>query len=301
MPPTLTSPSAWSCRTPPGGNIDATARIVAAGLGPILGQSIVVDNRAGASGVVGAQVVARSPADGYTMLLASSGALAPVKAFNPSLKLDPETDFTAAGTIARAPLLLAVHASMPVKNLTEFIAYAKARPGKLSMASSGTGGTGHLTGVLFQTMSGTQLLHVPYKGSGEAISDLLSGRVDLTFDQPAAILSHIKEGKLRALGVTTLQRSAVAPDLPTLAESGLPGFEASTTTGLMFPAGTPQAVVTKMNAALIQVLRMPETRKKFEFLGSDVMEGSGADFARILHEETVKWSKVIHDANLKMP
>lgn len=286
---------------PPGGNIDTTARIVASGLSRVLDQSLLVDNRVGASGVVGAQVVAGAPADGYTMLLASSGALAPVKALNPSLKLDPEKDFVAAGPIARAPLLLVVRPDLPVHNLAEFIRYAKDRPGMLSMASAGTGGTGHLTGELFQSMSGTKFLHVPYKGSSEAITDLLGGRVDLTFDQPATTLAYVNAGKLRALGVSTLARSAVAPQLPTLSESGLPGFDASTTTGLMFPAGTSPAVVAKINAALRQVLRMPDTRKKFESLGSEVVEGSGENFEGIVRDETRKWADVVREANIRLP
>ncbi|GAA4327621.1 tripartite tricarboxylate transporter substrate binding protein [Pigmentiphaga soli] len=285
---------------PPGGNIDATARIVANGLSAELGQTVVIENRAGASGMLGAEVVARSAPDGYTMLLASSGALAPVKAINPSMKLDPDKDFAAAGSIARAPLMLVVGPSVPSRNVKEFIAYAKARPGKLTMASAGTGGNGHLTGELFQSMSGTRFLHVPYKGGGQAMADLIGGQTDLTFVQPASALSQMASGKLRALGVTTLKRSSVVPDVPTLDESGLPGFEASTTTGLLFPAGTPKDVLGKVNAALVKVLKMPDTRKQFEQLGSDVMEGS-EDFSRIVSLEITQWSKVIRDADLKMP
>ncbi|MES2186760.1 MAG: tripartite tricarboxylate transporter substrate binding protein, partial [Pseudomonadota bacterium] len=283
---------------PPGGNIDATARIVANGLGAVLGQSVIVDNRAGASGMVGAEAVANSAPDGYTLLLASSGALAPLKAFNPALRLDFERDFTPAGSIARTPMLLVLRRDLPATTLAEFIAYAKARPGKLTMASAGTGGNAHLTGELFQLRSGTKFLHVPYKGASQSLADLLGGQVDLTFAPPVGILEQVSAGKLRVLGVTSAKRFGAAPELPTLAESGLPGFDASTTTGLMFAAHTPAAIVAKVNAALRQVLRQPDTHNRFETLGSDVVEGSGEDFAQTVRNEVSQWTRVVHDADL---
>jgi tripartite-type tricarboxylate transporter receptor subunit TctC len=278
---------------PPGGNIDATARIVANGLGALLGQSVIVDNRAGASGLVGAEAVANSAPDGYTLLLASSGALAPLKAFNPALKLDFERDFTPAGSIASTPMLLVLRKDLPAATLADFIAYAKARPGKLTMASAGTGGNAHLTGELFQLRSGTKFLHVPYKGASQSVADLLGGQVDLTFAPPVGILEQVSAGKLRVLGVTSAKRFGAA--------SGLPGFDASTTTGLMFAARTPAAIVAKVNAALLLVLRQPDTKTKFETLGADVVEGSGEDFARTVRTEVQQWTRVVHDADLKMP
>jgi tripartite-type tricarboxylate transporter receptor subunit TctC len=283
---------------PPGGNIDATGRIVAKGLAHELGQPVVVDNRAGASGLVGAEIVARAPADGYTVLLASTGALAVGKAFKPTMSLNPVRDFVSAGPIARAPLLLVINPKVPARNLQEFIAYARAHPGKLSMATAGVGTTAHLTGELFQSMSGTRFLHVPYKGSSPAIADLLGGQVDLTFDQPASTLAYIKDGELNALGVTSPARSSSVPDVPTLAESGLPGFDSSTTTGLMFPAGTPQTVLDTVNNALRRVLQEPEVRRQIEALGSDVIAGSGADFEHMLSAATRQWTAVIKEANI---
>ncbi len=285
----------------PGGNIDATARIVANGLTAALGQTVIVDNRAGASGLLGAEVVANSPPDGPMMLLASSGALAPLKAFNPALRLDFARDFTAAGTIARVPMLLVVRNGLPVNTLAEFIAYARTRPGQLSMASAGTGGNAHLTGEMFQLRSGTKFLHVPYKGAGQSLTDILGGQVDLTFAPPTGVLEQRAAGKLKVLGVTTRTRFGAAPQLPTLAESGLPGFDASTTPGLMFPAGTPPAVVARVNTALRQLLRLPDTQQKFEAMGAEVVEGSGEDFARVVRTEVVQWTQVVKDANLKMP
>ncbi|OZI36952.1 hypothetical protein CAL29_00465 [Bordetella genomosp. 10] len=283
---------------PPGGNIDATARIISAGLGARLGGTVIVENRAGAAGLTGSEFVARSDADGYTALLGSTGALAPARALHPGTPLHPTKDFVAAGPLARAPLVLAVRPDLPAGDLKSFIAYAKAHPGKLTMASAGVGTAAHLTGELFQKLSGTRFLHVPYKGSSLAVADLLGGHVDLTFDQLASTLAQIKAGKLRALGVTTAQRTSIMPELPTLAESGLPGFEASTTTGLLFPAGTPAAVIAKVNAALQEVLKQPDVQRQFRDLGSDVLPGSGADFDRILRDETAKWDGVIKDAGI---
>lgn len=283
---------------PPGGNIDATARIVAAGLSDKLGQSVVVENRAGAAGLVGAELVARSAPDGYTALLASTGALAPLKALNPSAALTPERDLVAAGPISRAPLVLVVSPRVPAKSLKEFIGYAKSQPGKLTIATAGVGTAAHLTGEYFQKQSGTKLLHVPYKGSSLAVADLLGGHVDVTFDQLASTLPQIRAGKLKALGVTTAQRTAIMPDLPTLAEAGLPGFEAATTTGLMFPKGTPQDVIARVSTALQQTLADAKVAKQFGELGADVHAGPAEEFDRTLRQETAKWGKVIQEANI---
>lgn len=283
---------------PPGGNIDATARIISGGLGERLGQTVIVENKAGAAGAVGSEFVARAAPDGYTLLLGSTGVLAPLRALNPHTSLEPTQDFVAAAPLARAPLVLVTSTNLPPKTLTEFIEYAKARPDALKFASAGVGTAAHLTGEQFQKLSGTQFLHVPYKGSSLAVADLLGGHVDFTFDQLASTLSQIKAGKLNALGVTTAQRSSVMPELPTVAESGLPNFEASTTTGLLFPAGTPQEIVAKVNTAVQDVLRQPNVQQQFRELGSDVLMGSGADFDRILRDETQKWEGVIKEAGI---
>ncbi|MGY8525161.1 Bug family tripartite tricarboxylate transporter substrate binding protein [Paracidovorax citrulli] len=283
---------------PPGGNIDATARIVAAGLSKSLGQSVVVENRAGAAGLVGAELVARSAPDGYTALLASTGALAPLKALNPQASLTPERDLVAAGPISRAPLVLAVSPKIPAKNVAEFIAYARANPGKLTIATAGVGTAAHLTGEYFQKQSGTRLLHVPYKGSSLAVADLLGGHVDLTFDQLASTISQIRAGKLKALGVTTDKRTSVMPDLPTLAESGLPGFEAATTTGLMFPKGTSPEIIATVGTALRKTLASEDVARQFRELGADVHAGDAAEFDKTLQQETEKWGKVIREANI---
>jgi tripartite-type tricarboxylate transporter receptor subunit TctC len=284
----------------PGGNIDTTARNVATGLSRILGKSVIVENRAGAGGLVGSQYVARQAPDGYTCLLASTGALATAKALNPKLDIDPIKDFTSAGPISRVPFALVVNNNTAARNLKEFIAYAKSHPDKLTVGSDGTGTASHLTAELFQSMSGTKFVHVPYKGSSQALTDLMGGQIDLRFDQLSSALPLIKSGKIRALGVTTSVRSSVAPDLPTLAESGLPDFESSTSTGILFPAGTPKTIIDKFNAALVETLKEPEVKKNLMSLGADVSPGAPQDFANTMSNELSKWTKVVHDAHIKV-
>jgi tripartite-type tricarboxylate transporter receptor subunit TctC len=284
----------------PGGNIDTTARNVAVGLTQILGKQVIVENRAGAGGLVGAQYVAHQAPDGYTFLLASTGALVTMKAANPKLEIDPAKDFASGGPITRVPYALVANINLPVTNIAELIKYAKERPGKLTIASDGTGTANHLAAELFQTQSGTKFIHVPYKGSSQALTDLMGGQIDLRFDQFSSALPLIKSGKIRALGVTTATRSELAPDLPTIMESGLPQFEASTTTGILFPAGTPPAVIDKFNAALVQTLKQPEVHKNLESLGADVLPGTPQDFEKTMQDELVKWTKVVRDANIKM-
>lgn len=285
----------------PGGNIDATARIVAGPLGEKLGQPIVIDNRAGAGGVIGAEIVAQAPPDGYTLLLASSGALGTSKALRPEMKLDPARDLISAGSIARAPLVLVVGASVPVKTFAEYVAYAKEREGKVTVASSGVGTAAHLTAELLQMQSGIRLIHVPYRGSGPAVTDLLGGQVDSMFDQLASTLPQIQAGKLRALAVTTARRSALVPGVPTLVESGVPGFESSTTAGMMAPAGTPKPVMDRLNLALRQVLGSDDVKARFAELGSEVVPGSGAEFDRLMQSEIRQWSTVVKAADVKVP
>lgn len=285
---------------PPGGNIDNTARILSKELDGILGEPVLVENRPGAGGMVGSAYVAHAAADGYTMLLASTGALATAKALLNNLPFDPLEAFKSAATISRVPFVLVVNKQLPVQNLSQFIAYAKAHPSKLAMGSDGTGTANHLTGALFQSMSGIKLLHIPYKGSSQALTDLLGGQIQVRFDQLSSALPLIRAGKLRALGVTTLARSQLMPELPTLAESGLPGFEASTTTGVLFPAGTPQAVVVKVNAAINKVLDRPAVRARLKSMGADVEEGPAGHFKQIMQVEVAKWTKVVHEAHIKV-
>jgi len=281
-----------------GGNIDITARTVAPIMAQVLGKPVIVDNRPGAGGMLGAGAVARAASDGQTALLASTGSLAAAPALYSKLTFDPVTSFTMVRAITRVPLVLVVNPKLPVKDLKDLIALAKSKPGGLTFASTGKGTSNHLAGELFQKMGGTQLVHVPYRGSGQALTDLLGGQVDIMFDNIPSSLQHLKSGKLRALGMTSAARSSILPDMPTLAESGLPGFEASTITGLAVPAGTPAAVVQKIDGAVAKALASADVKTTFAGLGAEVVSVSGPEFSALMRSETAKWSKVARDAGI---
>ena len=284
----------------PGGNIDITARTIAPGMSEALGVQVVIDNRGGAGGTIGTEIAAKAAPDGYTLLLGSTGTLATAPALYPKVGFDPIKDFAMSSLVSVVPLVLDVHPSMPVKTVRDFIALAKTRPGRITMSSSGTGTTNHLTGELFQSVTGTKFIHVPYKGSGPALVDLMGGQVDLLFDQLPASIGFIQSGKLHAVAVTTLKRATTLPSVPTLDESGLKGFDASTTTGIMMPAATPPDVAAKVHAAVLKSLRQTSTRENFARIGADVLESSPEEFTRTLRAEIAKWTKVIRDANIKM-
>jgi tripartite-type tricarboxylate transporter receptor subunit TctC len=284
----------------PGGNIDITARSVAPTMAQVLGKPVIVDNRPGAGGMLGAGAVAKAAPDGHTTLLASTGSLAAAPALYSKLSFDPVTSFSMVRAITRVPLVLVVNPAVPAKNLQELVALAKAKPGSLTFASTGNGTSNHLAGELFKKMSGTDLVHVPYKGSSQALTDLLGGQVNIMFDNIPSSLPHIKSGKLRAIGMTSAARSPILPDLPTLAEAGLPGFEASTITGLAVPAGTPPAVIQKLDAAVAKALTLPEVKTKFGDLGAEVVSMGGPEFSALMRSETAKWSKVARDAGVQL-
>jgi len=283
---------------PAGGNIDATARIIAKGLGEQMKATVVVENKAGAAGLVGAQSVMRAKPDGYTALLASTGSLAAMRALDPNVPLDPAKDFVSAGPIAIAPMLLIVNKDFPARTLPEFLKYAHSKSGELTMGSAGTGTSNHLAGEMFQNLSQTKFLHVPYKGSGPAMTDLIGGQIDLMFDQMASSLPQVKSGKVRALAVTTNEKSALMPELPTIASAGLKDYEASTTTGILFPAGTPASVTKQVNDALRNILQNPSVRTQLEQLGTEARPGTSEDFQHILQNETDKWTGVVKAAGI---
>ena len=285
---------------PPGGNIDITARTVAPGLAEALGQQVVIDNRGGAGGTIGAELAAKSAPDGYTLLLGSTGTMAASPALYPKLGFDPLKDFAPVSLVSIVPLVMVIHPSIPARTVRDFIALAKARPGRITMASAGSGTSNHLTGELFQSVAGVKLIHVPYKGSGPALIDLMGGQVDVLFDQMSSAIGFIKSGKLRAIAVTTLKRTQATPEVPTMDESGLKGFDASTSTGVLLPAATPREIVSKVHAALIKVLRSPATRENFARIGADTLESSPEEFTRFMREEIAKWGKVVRDAGVKL-
>ena len=285
---------------PAGGTTDILAREVAARLSQTLGQPVVVDNRPGAGGNIGAELVAKSPADGYTFLMGTVGTHAINASLYSKLPYDHVRDFAPVILVAGVPNVLEVNPSVPVNSVQELIAYAKANPGKLNFASSGSGTSIHLAGELFKVMTGVQMAHVPYKGSAPALADLAGGQVQLMFDNLPSSLQLIKGGKLRALAVTSAQRSSALPDLPTVAEAGLPGFEATSWFGLLAPAGTPPEVVARINGEVAKWLASPEAKDKLAAQGAIAAGGSADDFTRHIAAETAKWQKVVKESGAKV-
>ena len=286
---------------PAGGTTDLLARETAQKLTQTLGQSFVVENRPGAAGNIGAEVVAKSPPDGYTMLMGTVGTHAINASLYEKMPYDHVKDFVPVVLVAGVPNVLVVNPSLPVKTVQELIAYAKANPGKLNFASSGSGTSIHLSGELFKTMTGVSMQHVPYKGSAPALADLVGGQVQLMFDNLPSSLALIKAGKLRAIAVTSLARSSALPDVPTIAESGLPGFEASSWFGLLVPTGTPKDVIVKVNGEVAKWLATPEAKEKLAAQGAIVATGlTPDDFTRHIASETTKWQKVVKDSGAKV-
>ena len=283
---------------PPAGPVDTVARVVAQKLSELWGQQVVVDNRAGAGGIVGAEAAAKSPADGYTIFSCSIHH-AVLPSLKPKLPYDIEKDFVPLSFGARFPVVLVVHPSVAATTVAELIALAKAQPGKLAFGSSGNGGGTHLAGELFNLQAGTKLLHVPYKGSAPAVGDLLGGQVQLMFGDAPSVLPHIKSGKLRALGVANLQRSDLLLGLPTLAESGLPGYEAYSWSAFVAPAGTPKDIAARLSADIGKVLAQPDVKQRLLDAGAEARPTTGDEFGKILHAEIVKWARVVKTANIQ--
>ena len=285
---------------PPGGTTDILARAAAQKMAEAWKEQAVIDNRPGAGGNIGAELVARSPADGYTLLMGTVGTHAINASLYAKMPYDHVKDFAPVILVAAVPNVLVVHPSLPVHSVAELIAYAKANPGKLNFASSGSGTSIHLAGELFKVMAGVQMTHVPYKGSAPAIADLVGGQVQLMFDNLPSALAQIKAGKLRALAVTSAQRAAALPDAPTIAESGLPGYEASSWFGLLAPAGTPADVVAKINGEIARWLASPEAKEKLSSQGAIAAGGTPEDFARHIAAETAKWQRVVRESGAKV-
>jgi tripartite-type tricarboxylate transporter receptor subunit TctC len=284
---------------PPGGPNDLLTRLIAPGIGERLGRSVVVENRAGANGEIAAASVAKAPADGSVIMLASNGSTTVAAALNKTLPYDVRTDFAAVAPVGINPMLLVVRPDLPAKSVGELLALAHAQPGKLNGASAGAGGATHLALELFKSLGKADIVHVPYKGGGPAMADLMASLVDIYFGGLSTALPHAKSGKLRALGQTGEQRSAAAPDIPTIAESGLPGYEAAISYGIFLPIGTPQALVDKLNAAVDATVRSPEVLKKFTDLGADPQFGTPKEFAAYVANDMTKWARIAKDAGLK--
>ena len=284
---------------PPGGGIDIVARMMAPKLTEVLGQSVVIDNRPGANGVLGMDAVAKSPADGYTIFLGTLGNLSVNPNFYPNLPFNYDKQFTALTQIASVPFLLVVNPSMPAKNMAEFIAYAHANAGKLNYSSSGTGGLPHLAGELLSSMTGVEMVHIAYKGSAPSISDVISGQVQFTFEAGAPLLPHVKSGRLRALASTGKERLGVLPDVPALAES-VQGYQIVNWYGMVLPTGVPKEVVARLNTQVGKVLSMPDIRDRMVAMGTEPVSNSPEEFALFIRSESQKWAKIIHDKNIRI-
>ncbi len=285
---------------PAGGTSDILARTVSVKLSEIWGQSVVVENKPGANGNVGAEFVAKSPPDGYTVLLADVGAIAISPSVYTTLGFDPNKDFSPVTMVAYSPHILAVNPNVPVKSVKELIEHSKAQKGKLNYAASSVGSAPHLAGVDFAARTGTQWAYIPYKGGAQAITDVVGGAADVLFNGMLATYPHVKSGKLRILAVSSASRIPAIPDVPTVAESGVAGFETGSWQGVLAPPNTPRPVVQKMNADLIKVLEDQETREKLAAQGALVRTQTPEQMATFIRDETTRWAKVVKDAGVRI-
>jgi tripartite-type tricarboxylate transporter receptor subunit TctC len=284
----------------PGGNIDINARTVAPGLSEILGQQVVIDNRGGAGGRIGTTIAAKAPPDGYTWVLGANGVFVIQSAFIDDLEYKPLRDFVFTSPISLMPGVLVVHPSLPVHTVKDLITLAKAKPNTILMASAGVGSNVHLTGELFQSMAKVKFVHVPYKGGGASQADLIAGQVHLSFEPISTPIPHIRSGKLRAIAVTSRTRAIAFPQLPTIDESGVPGFESTTSTAIALPAATPKDIVQKVRDALLVVLDQPRVRQTFEKSGGQLYKSTPEDYVRRLQEEHARWVRIRKETGIRL-
>lgn len=283
-----------------GGSTDTVARIVSEKLTPRLGQPVIVENKAGAGGGLGSDFVAKSPADGYTFLVGTSSTMAIAPWVYTKLPYNPTRDFAPVSLLGTADIIVVVHSDVPIRNTKQLLDYARANPGKLTFASGGNGSISHLLGEYFKSMAKVDMLHVPYKGDAQMVTDMLGGQVNLAFGTAVAWLPHIKTGKVAAVAVTNPKRSTTLTDLPTLNESGVPGYEAVQWFGIAAPTGTPPEVVQRMYTEIKAILAMPDVQKRFVELGFDVVGNTPAEFAQFLRDENAKWKKIAEIAGTKL-
>ena len=277
----------------PGGPIDFSARLAAQKLTEALGQSVVVDNRTGAGGTIGTEYVARSTPDGYTLLMASAATLCITPALYPKIPYNALKDFAPVSTVAAVSYVVVVHPALPAKSLQEFIALAKSRPGQLRYGSAGSGSVTHLAVELFRSMAGVEMAHIPYKGAGPAMIDLLGGQLDFMFDSVLTSAPLVRAGRLRALGQTAARRSPVLGEVPSIGETALPGYDVSTWFGLVAPVGTPREIVARLNAAIVKGLAATETRERLLAQGIEPLGSTPAEFSKLLRDELPKWANVV--------
>ena len=284
---------------PPGGGNDVIARLIAQKLSDRFGQQVVVDNKAGANGIVGLQALMQSPADGYTLAVAAAGPMAVNPSLYDKLPYDPTKDFSPITNLVNYPLLLVVHPSVPVKTTLDLVNLAKAKPKQLFFASPGSGNSGHLAGELFNTMAQVQTVHVPYKGQGPALADLLTGQVQMLYSSIPSVLPQVRSGQLNALAVGSAKRLPSLPDIPTLAETGVPGYEAYSWVGIVAPAKTPKAIVTRLNQEIVDILKQKDVAEKLNQQGALPVGDTPEQFAAYIKTEIDKWGAVVRAANIK--
>jgi len=284
---------------PPGGPSDLLARMVAQKLQEAWGQPVIVEPKTGAAGNIGMEFIAKSPADGYTLGIGPAGNLVVNPHIFAKLPYEPFTDFAPVTLVATVENVLVVHPEVPAKNVQELVALARAKPGTLNFASPGSGSQAHLAGELLKSMTGTDLVHVPYKGTGPALNDLMGGQVTMMFAQMSSALPHVRAGKLRALGVASLRRSTAAPDIPTVAEQGLAGFEAVSWYALIAPAGTPPDIVDKVQQAVARALQLPDAQERLAGLGAEPVGSTPAELAARMRTESARWAQVVKAAGIK--
>ena len=283
-----------------GGTTDILARIIGQALTAELGQSVVVDNRAGAGGNIGGQAAAKAAPDGHTLFMGTVGTHAINASLYKKMPFDPVKDFAPLTRVANVPNLLVANPAQPYKSVKDLIAYAKANPGKVNFGSSGNGSSIHLSGELFKSLAKVDMQHVPYKGSAPAVTDLLGNQIDIMFDNMPSAIQHVRSGKLAPLAVTTAKRSPELPNVPTIAEAGVPGYEATSWFGMFAPAGTPAPVLAKLNAAIVKVLAQPDVKKKINEQGAEVYSETPEQFAAFIQAESVKWGKVVKESGASL-
>ncbi len=284
---------------PPGGGTDIIGRIVAQKLGEALGQQIIVDNRGGASGQLAAELVSRAAPDGYTIMMVHIAAIAILPSLVAKLPYNAQKDFAPVSLAAIGPNLLVVHPSVPAKTVKELVALAKSRPGQLQYASPGAGTVQHLAGELFKLQAKIDMLHVPYKGSGQSIVDLIAGQVHMDFDAVPPVINYVRQGKLRALAVTSAKRFSLLPDMPTIEEAGVPGFDMSTWWGLVAPAAVSKDIINKLNSEMVRAIRQADAQEKISSVGADTVGNSPEEFAAFIRTETEKYARIVKAANIK--
>jgi tripartite-type tricarboxylate transporter receptor subunit TctC len=293
-------PVRWVVPFAPGGPTDLMSRAVGEKLGQRLGQLFVVDNRAGAGGNIGAEIVAKAPPDGYTIMIGHVGTHAINIALYRSVPYDPVRDFTPISLLATLPMVLVLHPAVQATTVQELVALAHKRPGELNFASAGNGGPTHLTAEVFKNMAKASIVHVPFKGNAQALTELISGRVQMMFSNPLTAMPHVRSGRLRAVAVSTAKRSPQAPELPTIAESGLPGFDVTPWYGVLGPAALPHAITARLNSDIMEIVKTPDMRERFVAQGVDLAASTPEQFAALIKAEVPKWRKIVQDSGAKV-